>query len=123
MINFRDASVRVEVLGQGASGTVYKMVHVPSLTIVAAKVIEAGGWLRVEGGCSGRAWWEVEAGAEEQLWSRVPKRAVQMIPMYDTQKRHLMKKELKALYKNLTPFNCTMRKFSVGFFPFSCFWP
>jgi hypothetical protein len=30
----------------------------------------------------------------------------QMIPMYDTQKRHLMKKELKALYKNLTPFNC-----------------
>lgn len=36
--NFRDTSVRVEVLGQGASGTVYKMVHVPSLTIVAAKV-------------------------------------------------------------------------------------
>ena len=26
-----------------------------------------------------------------------------MIPMYDQQKRHLLKKELKALYKNLTP--------------------
>ena len=36
--NFRDTSVRIEVLGQGASGTVYKMVHVPTLTIVAAKV-------------------------------------------------------------------------------------
>ncbi len=35
--NFRDTSVRIEVLGQGASGTVYKMVHVPTLTIVAAK--------------------------------------------------------------------------------------
>ena len=39
--NFRDVSVRVEVLGQGASGTVYKMVHVPSLTIVAAMVCMA----------------------------------------------------------------------------------
>jgi hypothetical protein len=27
----------------------------------------------------------------------------QMIPMFDQQKRHLMKKELKALYKNLAP--------------------
>jgi serine/threonine protein kinase len=36
---FRDASVRIDVLGQGASGTVYKMVHVPTLTLVAAKMI------------------------------------------------------------------------------------
>lgn len=63
--NFRDTSVRIEVLGQGASGTVYKMVHIPTFTIVAAK----------------------------------------MIPMYDPQKRHLLKKELKALYENLTPLS------------------
>ncbi len=37
--NFRAESVRVDVLGQGASGTVYKMVHVPTLTLVAAKMI------------------------------------------------------------------------------------
>jgi len=37
--NFKDESVRVEMLGQGASATVYLMVHVPTLTVVAGKVI------------------------------------------------------------------------------------
>lgn len=38
-VNFKDTCVRIEVLGQGASGTVFKMVHVPSLTLLAAKMI------------------------------------------------------------------------------------
>jgi len=62
--NFKDACVRVAVLGQGASGTVYKMVHVPTLTLVACK----------------------------------------MIPLYDTNKRHLTAMELKALAFNKAPF-------------------
>ena len=37
--SFKDASVRINVLGGGSSGTVYRMVHVPTLTIVAAKRI------------------------------------------------------------------------------------
>jgi serine/threonine protein kinase len=36
---FKNTSVRVDVLGAGASGRVYKTVHVPSLTVVAVKSI------------------------------------------------------------------------------------
>ena len=37
--SFKNTSVRVGVLGSGASGRVYKVVHVPSLTVVAVKSI------------------------------------------------------------------------------------
>jgi hypothetical protein len=36
-IPFRSAFLRLEVVGKGASGEVYKAVHVPTLTLVAAK--------------------------------------------------------------------------------------
>jgi serine/threonine protein kinase len=36
---FRDSAVRIEVLGSGASGTVFKALHVPTLTLMAAKNI------------------------------------------------------------------------------------
>jgi serine/threonine protein kinase len=37
--SFKDTCARVEVLGHGASGWVYKVVHVPTLTLLAAKVV------------------------------------------------------------------------------------
>ena len=36
---FKNTSVRVDVLGAGASGRVFKTIHVPSLTVVAVKSI------------------------------------------------------------------------------------
>ena len=39
--NLRDEMIRVSVLGQGASGKVYKAIHVPTMQLLAAKVIPA----------------------------------------------------------------------------------
>lgn len=59
----RDNLIKLSVLGQGASGKVFKAIHVNTLKLVAAKVV----------------------------------------PVFDTEKRHQMVKELHALYANLTP--------------------
>jgi len=38
-MRFKDTSVRIQMLGAGSSGVVYKAVHVPTLSLVAAKSI------------------------------------------------------------------------------------
>jgi serine/threonine protein kinase len=61
--NIKQEMLKLCVLGRGASGIVYKSLHLPTMRIVAVK----------------------------------------NIPVYETEKRHQMVKELKALYKNLVP--------------------
>lgn len=63
----KDNLVKISVLGQGASGKVYKAVHIGRLKLVAVKVI----------------------------------------PVFESDKRHQITKELKALCKNLQPLQGT----------------
>jgi len=38
-VSFRDTCIRLDLLGEGASGVVYKVVHMPTLALMAAKMI------------------------------------------------------------------------------------
>lgn len=78
---------RVKEVGRGASGVVYKAIHIPTLKVVAVKVSVLGSRLSVFP-CS--------------LWV-LSLYVMKDVPVYGRGQRRQMVRELHALYSNLVP--------------------